>query len=601
MQRPWTQSSLVLVALACADASVATMDAVQVFSRGACTGMTDTLAMMTLEQGCEDSTCKAMELGDDAYNISVHCNISDRFDYAADVFDDNPYVFIETYDQDTSCNSANRTLTNVYPASGECLIDSTEGTSSVIVSLYPNGSLDMLWYDGDRCSGKSKFNFTLSSADVAKGGCLKRGFKVYSSISLNEGEGSSTSESGASVSGSSSSSNPNVNITSSSGSAFIIANTGSASSGISGGAIAGIVVAVLVVICVVIGFLWYRRRTNKKCEGSSPDKPSGAYAQLTSPTTGQKSTDTGITDFSSSLGLGPQSLAGLWDDEVIAAWRIPREKVLMQHLINRGWYGEVYDGLYNGQRVALKMLLPDLRKSVKHVAELLDEVRLIAHLEHPRIVGLVGISWDSLSDLCVVLEFMEGGDLRELLASYESDGRDVGFDRSKVTIALHVAHALTYLHSLDPPVLHRDLKSKNILLTSDLQAKVTDFGISRERGDRTMTAGVGTSLWMAPEVMMGERYDAKADVFSFGVVLSELDQHTLPYSQATDSSGSGRKLPDTAILQMVAMGQLRVVFSPGALDAMVSLGNSCVALDPTHRPTAAEALYQLQLILQQAL
>ncbi|ETK87695.1 TKL protein kinase [Phytophthora nicotianae CJ01A1] len=221
-------------------------------------------------------------------------------------------------------------------------------------------------------------------------------------------------------------------------------------------------------------------------------------------------------------------------------------------------------------------------------------------LDHPRVVHFVGIAWDSLSDLCIVLEYMEGGDLRALLASYEAQGHDVGFDHTKVTIALHVAHALTYLHSLDPPVLHRDLKSKNVLLTSDLQAKITDFGISRERADKTMTAGVGTSLWMVPEVMMGERYDDKADMFSFGVMLSELDLHTLPYSHAKHNlSSSGHKMPDTTILQRVALGKIRVEFSPGALDSMVALANSCVALDPKYRPTAAEALYHLQTVLRE--
>uniref|UniRef100_H3G7N6 Protein kinase domain-containing protein n=1 Tax=Phytophthora ramorum TaxID=164328 RepID=H3G7N6_PHYRM len=66
-------------------------------------------------------------------------------------------------------------------------------------------------------------------------------------------------------------------------------------------------------------------------------------------------------------------------------------------------------------------------------------------------------------------------------------------------------------------VIHRDLKSKNILLNEHLEAKLSDFGVSRERITGTMTAGVGTSLWMAPEVMMGGKYDAKADMFSFGV------------------------------------------------------------------------------------
>ncbi|KAL3664561.1 hypothetical protein V7S43_010314 [Phytophthora oleae] len=153
-------------------------------------------------------------------------------------------------------------------------------------------------------------------------------------------------------------------------------------------------------------------------------------------------------------------------------------------------------------------------------------------MDHPHIITLIGIAWDSLSDMCVVLEFMDGGDLRTLLTSYEEAKHPVGFDKQKATIALHVCEALTYLHSLMPPDIHRDLKSRNLLLNRNFEAKLTDFGISKERLDQTMTAGVGTSLWMAPEVMLGEKYDVKADIFSLGVVLSELDVHTLPYTQA---------------------------------------------------------------------
>jgi serine/threonine-protein kinase TNNI3K len=136
-----------------------------------------------------------------------------------------------------------------------------------------------------------------------------------------------------------------------------------------------------------------------------------------------------------------------------------------------------------------------------------------------------------------------------------------------------------------------------VLLTPELDAKLTDFGVSREREDRTMTAGVGTSLWMAPEVMMGERYDETADMFSFGVMLSELDVQSPPYAHATDNSNTGRKMPDAAILQMVAMGTLRVEFSEKALPEVIDLGVSCVSVDPKERPTAAEALYRLQKLL----
>ncbi|RLN31536.1 hypothetical protein BBJ28_00023727 [Nothophytophthora sp. Chile5] len=118
-----------------------------------------------------------------------------------------------------------------------------------------------------------------------------------------------------------------------------------------------------------------------------------------------------------------------------------------------------------------------------------------------------------------------------------------------------------------------------------------------------MTAGVGTSLWMAPEVMMGERYDAKADMFSFGVVLSELNMHTLPYAQEKTRfrDTDGRQIPDAVLLQKVAMGKLQVEFSQEGPQSMTELGRACVSVEPSQRPAAAEALYKLQVILTKEL
>ncbi|KAF1791209.1 Protein kinase-like domain [Phytophthora cactorum] len=96
-----------------------------------------------------------------------------------------------------------------------------------------------------------------------------------------------------------------------------------------------------------------------------------------------------------------------------------------------------------------------------------------------------------------------------------------------------------------------------------MEAKLSDFGISRERLDETMTAGVGTSLWIAPDVMLGERYDDRADMFSFGVVLSELGVHTLPYTQIKQQyfDSEGYSISDATLLQMIITGAARVDFS----------------------------------------
>lgn len=341
-------------------------------------------------------------------------------------------------------------------------------------------------------------------------------------------------------------------------------------------------------------------------QDSRYDKPSSkspsSRRHYDTPTTGSESTGNftamPISSNNSDLSTMGRIQAGMWDDAVITAVRIPFEKLTKTSLLNRGGYGEVYRGSYHGEVVAIKMLLPETRKDVRQINAFLTEVKMMAAMEHERVVRFIGVAWDSLSDLCAVSEFMEGGDLRTLLTRFEAEERRPrGFDRDKARIALHVMHALTYLHSLDPMVLHRDLKSKNILLNHNLDAKITDFGVSREQSDKTMTAGVGTSLWMAPEVMMGDRYDEKADMFSFGVVLSELDSHLLPYAMAKETD-SGRKIPDTALLQMVSLGRLRIQLSPNAPQAVAELAYACVDLDPQKRPTAGEALYKLQLILK---
>ncbi|EGZ05169.1 hypothetical protein PHYSODRAFT_534637 [Phytophthora sojae] len=570
------------------------MEAVEVFSGVNCAGSPDVLAMYNLSASCVEDACSDIAFGNDTYYISRTCNVSDRFAHTAAVLGDFTYVMMETYDN-KSCVSFGEA--DVFLASGSCEISSGLGDQSVITSLYSNGSAVVALYPNDACGGEPSLYFELDKDALTTGSCQQGLYRFYSSDTASSSTSSSSGSSGSldtaapqaadSDSGSSSASN---------------------GPGISTGAVVGIAAAALVLIVIVAVVVVYRLRKKREAEREENDN----FSSFQSPSGSRKPGSSTAPGTTNSLGddgssgrqsAKPAMLVGLWDDEVIATARVPREKVIVQHIISRGGGGEVYFGLFNQRRVAVKMLLPEVRKSVKHVNAFLAEVKLMATLEHARIVEFVGVAWDSLTDLCVVSEFMEGGDLRALLSVYEQEQHATGFDRSKVTIALHVAHALTYLHSLETPVLHRDLKSKNVLLTSSLEAKLTDFGISRERGDKTMTAGVGTSRWIAPEVMLGHKYDDKADMFSFGVVLSELDVHVLPYSHAKDCGDidSDHKVSEAVIMQMVALGKLRIEFSTGSLQSMADLGMACVSLDPTERPTAAEALYRLHTILSQEL
>ncbi|RLN82232.1 hypothetical protein BBJ28_00015189 [Nothophytophthora sp. Chile5] len=487
-------------------------------------------------------------------------------------FNDSPYLIDEAFD-DYACSK----FTNAggFLVSSSC-IGPSDG-QQMIARLEDNGSASLEWFNAStpQCASDAVTysSGTVDQTTLADHSCDINGVKWYSS----------NDPASASSSGSSSSASNGDNLVSSASTA------GSSSGGDKGmgtGTIIWIVLSCVAVVVIVVGIIVFRRR-------NSMDKRTDSQQGTTSLQSGM----TGSLDGSLS------GKSGLWNDDAIVTARIPRDQVRVDKLLSRGAFGEVYIGLYDGQQVAIKMLLPETRKSVRDVNNFLAEAKMTAGMDHPRIVSFVGVAWNALSDLCVVLEYMDGGDLRTLLNKYEASRHPVGFDREKATIALHVCHALTYLHSLSPPVLHRDLKSRNILLNQALEAKLTDFGISRERRDQTMTAGVGTSLWMAPEVMLGEKYDDKADMFSFGVVLSELDVHTLPYAQAKQKNQdtNGRQMADATLLQKVTTGAVRVEFSEAGPTSMVELGCACVAVEPSQRPTAAEALYKLQVILAQEL
>ena len=107
-------------------------------------------------------------------------------------------------------------------------------------------------------------------------------------------------------------------------------------------------------------------------------------------------------------------------------------------------------------------------------------------------------------------------------------------------IALEIAYGVNYLHSYNPPILHRDLKSMNVLLDSNYQVKLADFGNTKLL-DVQMTKQKGTFQWMAPEVIKGNVYTEKSDVYSFGIIMNELATRTPPY-QGVDKKEVARKV-----------------------------------------------------------
>ncbi|EGZ24096.1 hypothetical protein PHYSODRAFT_483581 [Phytophthora sojae] len=273
----------------------------------------------------------------------------------------------------------------------------------------------------------------------------------------------------------------------------------------------------------------------------------------------------------------------LLHSEFLVGKRVPYDSIFFKRALSKGANGEVWLCEFYEQQIAVKRLLQNTTHLADEVEEFAKEIELNATLVHPNIVSFVGVAWNTLNNLFMVLEFFPLGDLQTYLAK---NGDLMSWARDKIHIAVGVARALEYLHSRSPPLIHRDLKSKNIMLTRLLEAKLIDFGVSRGRLDNTMTAGVGTPYWTAPEILQGSRYTEQADIYSFGVVLSELDTTKLPYHDALTSNG--KKPKPVQILADVMAGMLRPSFSEDCPRRIRRIGVACCQQDPARRPNAAQ-------------
>merc|ERR1719356_491728 len=154
-----------------------------------------------------------------------------------------------------------------------------------------------------------------------------------------------------------------------------------------------------------------------------------------------------------------------------------------------------------------------------------NEVNIMRTLDHPRIVNYIG--HDYLENcLFVYLEHMPGGTLTSALNEFGA------FDECLTrTYTKQLLEGLDYLHTREPPVIHRDLKGANVLLSGDCTCKLADFGCSK-RTDCTMTHTMRGSIpWMAPEVIAHSQYGRSSDIWSFGCVVIEMSTAAVPWGR----------------------------------------------------------------------
>ncbi len=277
----------------------------------------------------------------------------------------------------------------------------------------------------------------------------------------------------------------------------------------------------------------------------------------------------------------------LWSAHIEIAWT----DIQIGERIGTGGFAEVFRGVYRGTEVAVKKLLhkPSANgkgKSIsKAVTDFKAEVTLMTRLRHPNIVLFMGVVTEPLS---LVTEFCSRGNLFDLLHNPK-----IPLTWSlRQQMALDAARGMNFLHTSQPIIIHRDLKSLNLLVDDRWAVKVADFGLARFKASTgsagLYTAQCGTMQWMAPEVIAGHRYTEKADVFSFGINLWELLTRDIPY----------RGMQAMQVGYAVLNAGLRPPIPPDAPKPYATLIKACLRADAKKRPTFAQIIAALSEMIK---
>ncbi|KAK6122989.1 hypothetical protein DH2020_043271 [Rehmannia glutinosa] len=285
-------------------------------------------------------------------------------------------------------------------------------------------------------------------------------------------------------------------------------------------------------------------------------------------------------------------------------WEIDPSKLIVKGVLARGTFGTVHRGIYDGQDVAVKLLDwgEEGHRTDAEIASLraafTQEVAVWHKLDHPNVTKFIGATMGS-SDLniqtenghigmpsnicCVVVEYLPGGALKSYLI--KNRRKKLAF-KVVMQMALDLARGLSYLHS--QKIVHRDVKTENMLLDKSRTVKIADFGVARVEASNPsdMTGETGTLGYMAPEVLNGSAYNRKCGVYSFGICLWEIYCCDMPYPDLSFSE----------VTSAVVRQNLRPEIPRCCPSALANVMRRCWDANPDKRPEMDEVVSVLEAI-----
>ncbi|XP_074319449.1 calcium/calmodulin-regulated receptor-like kinase 1 [Silene latifolia] len=381
---------------------------------------------------------------------------------------------------------------------------------------------------------------------------------------------------------------------------------GNASSGLILGISIGVVIGVCLAVFTLYCFRFQRKRA--QIDNSSSRRASTIPIRTNGVDTCTVLSDsTAGADSPRQFGKNSNGMS-LWFDgfrksNVVSASGIPEysyrdlQKATQNFttIIGQGAFGPVYKAqMLTGEIVAVKVLATDSKQGER---EFETEVKLLGRLHHRNLLNLVGYCIEKGTNMLIYV-YMSNGSLASHL--YNDKKEPLRWDR-RIHIALDVARGLEYLHDgAVPSVIHRDIKSSNILLDQSMKARVADFGLSREEmADGHASHLKGTIGYLDPEYISSKTFTKKSDVYSYGVLLFELiaarnpNQGLMEYVELAAMNTEGG-----CGWEEIVDSRLEGSFDVVELNEVAALAYKCINRVPKKRPSMRDIVQVLSRILK---